>query len=209
VLAGDDVEQPVLLAVVLQALGAGQHGVVVGEDRGGPAVDRPHPGHQAVGWGPLDQLGDRPAAALGGDDQRAVLDEAAGVAQVLDVLAGGALAGAAAALDGLGAGGVEPDPVAIDHLGQVGPRPVAGGRRHLRGLLPLVDHRCVCRGDDRQQISPLDRVAGDDRHRPHDAGVARLDDVLHLHRLDDDHRARHAHRLAGGGGDPHDRSLER
>ena len=73
----DDVEQAVLLVVVAEALRARQHGVVVGEDRGGAAVDRADAADQAVGRRAGDQVVERPAAALGGDHQRAVLDERA------------------------------------------------------------------------------------------------------------------------------------
>ena len=70
-------EQPVGLAVVLDALRAGQHRVVVGHHRDRPAADRCRARHQPVGRGPLDQVLERPAAPLGGDDQRPVLHEGA------------------------------------------------------------------------------------------------------------------------------------
>ena len=53
-----------------------------------------------------DQVLDLAPAALGGDREAAVLDEGAGVDQVLDVLAGGAPAGRVAAGDRLAARGV-------------------------------------------------------------------------------------------------------
>ena len=89
-----------------------------------------------------DQLLDRAAAALRGDDERAVLDERARVAEVVDVLARGALAGLAAARDGVGPRGVEPDGVALAHLREIGADGVevdggcgfVGGRRRRRLL---------------------------------------------------------------------------
>ena len=48
------------------------------------------PGDQAVGRGVGDQILFRAPAALRGNGQRAVLDEAAGIDQVGDVLPGGA-----------------------------------------------------------------------------------------------------------------------
>ncbi len=105
-------EQPVLLAVVLLALGAGQHGVVVRHDDAAGvdvveqvAVHRADAGDQAVGRGAARSgrraVRRRRWAAM---DQRPVLDERARVAQVLDVLAGRALAGLPPALDGVGPG---------------------------------------------------------------------------------------------------------
>ena len=92
-------EHAVLLAVVLQPLRAGEHGVVVGHDDAARAlvaeqvaVDAADAGDQAVGGRALDQILERAPAALGGDRQRAVLDERARVAEVVDVLARGALA---------------------------------------------------------------------------------------------------------------------
>ena len=94
-----------------RALGAGEDRVVVGEDGAGAvllaeqlAVDAGGSGDQAVGRGPLEQLAHLAAAPLGGDREPAVLDEAPGVDQILDVLAGGAAAALVAALDGLGPG---------------------------------------------------------------------------------------------------------
>ena len=87
----------------------GQDGVVVGEDRAGGAlaeqlaVDPGGAADQPVGGGALDQLLELAAAALGGDREAAVLDEAAGVDEVGDVLARRAAAGRVAPLDGLGA----------------------------------------------------------------------------------------------------------
>ena len=78
-------------------LGAGQHRVVVGQDGGGPAVDRADAGHQAVGRRPGDQVVDDRRRRWAAMASGAVLDQRAGVEQVGDVLPGGALPGAPAA----------------------------------------------------------------------------------------------------------------
>ena len=105
-LALGQLEQAVLLAVVLEALGAGQDRVVVRRHDDGSAVDPSDAADQPVGRGPGDEVLDVAPPALGGDGQRGELHEAARVKEVLDVLAGGALAGAAPALDRIGAGRV-------------------------------------------------------------------------------------------------------
>ena len=102
-----DLEQPVLLQVIAHPLGAGEDGVVVGHDDRRRAVDRGGAGDEPIGRRALDQLLLWAPALLGGEDQRSVLDEAAGVDQVVEVLARGAPALLVALGDGLGAGGVE------------------------------------------------------------------------------------------------------
>ena len=88
-----ELEEAVLLAVVHLALGAGQDGIVVRQHgAAGPfvveevAVDPPDAGHQAVGRRVGDEVLGAAARPLGGDDEAAVLLEAVGVAEVLDVL---------------------------------------------------------------------------------------------------------------------------
>ncbi len=100
-----DLEQAVLLEVVSHPLGAGEHRVVVGHGDRGMAVDLADAGHQAVRRGAPDQLVLVAAGLLGGEDQRAVLDEGAGVEEVLEVLAGRAAVLVVALLGRLGAGG--------------------------------------------------------------------------------------------------------
>ena len=70
----------------------------------------------------FDQVLERAAPPLRRDHQRAVLDEGAGIAQVLDVLARGALTGLAPARDRLGPRRIESDRVALH-----APRPGRGG----------------------------------------------------------------------------------
>src|ERR1700753_3217943 len=93
-----------------------QDRVVVGEDRAAGAlaeelaVDRRGAADEAVGGGPGDQVVDRAPPALGGDRVAAVLDEAALVDQVGEVLAR------------------RPPARRVTLLDRIGPRPVLGQR---------------------------------------------------------------------------------
>ena len=95
--SGGQIEDAVGFGMVAHALRSGQHGVVVGHhDRLGRRspepvrADRGQAGDQTVGRGVGDQVVFRAPAALRGNRQRAVLDEAVGVDQVGDVLPRGA-----------------------------------------------------------------------------------------------------------------------
>jgi hypothetical protein len=90
-------EQAVALAVVEHALGAGEHGVVVGHHRHRGAVDGAGAGDQAVGRGLPLQLVERPPAALCRHGKGAVLGEAAFIEEVGEVLARAAQAASMAA----------------------------------------------------------------------------------------------------------------
>ena len=115
----------------------------------------PRPDDQPVGRRPGDQVVDRPAAALRGDDQRAVLDERPRVAEVLDVLPRRALPGRPAAGHHVRPGRVEPDGVAVEHLTEVGPDPVeiqpraAGLLRHGHVQRLEEGQRVACRSSSR------------------------------------------------------------
>ena len=89
--SGGQVEDAVGLGVVAHALRPGQNGVVVGQPRRslGPTDGR-QARDQAVGRGVGDQVLLGAPTALRGDRQRAVLDEAARIDQVGDVLPRGA-----------------------------------------------------------------------------------------------------------------------
>ena len=89
----DQLEEPVLLAVVHLALGAGQDGIVVRQHGAARpflveevAVDPADAGDEAVGRRVGDEVLGAPARPLGGDDEPAVLLEGVRVAEVLDVL---------------------------------------------------------------------------------------------------------------------------
>jgi hypothetical protein len=58
-----------------RALGAGEHGVVVGQHGARAAVDPCRACDEAVGWGARDQVGEFAAKPLSGDREPAVLDE--------------------------------------------------------------------------------------------------------------------------------------
>ena len=169
-----ELEQAVLLAVVLHALRARQHGVVVGHgDATGAlgaeqvAVDRADAADEAVGRRVGDEIGEVTPAALSGDHERAVLDERPVVDEVGDVLPRRAPASLAAPSDGVGAGLVEAGDVPLDRLGEVGADTARGGvlRRVVRG----VHVRCV---DDRfehgEPVAGHDRGPHGDEHLDHD-----------------------------------------
>ena len=121
----DQLEQPVLLAMAEHALRAGQHRVVVRQHRARAAiaeqiaVDASGPGDEAVGGRALDQLAQLSSAALGGDREPPVLDEAPGVDEVGDVLARRPGSGRVAALDRLRSRLVTRRRPPCEHLGQV------------------------------------------------------------------------------------------
>ena len=92
----DDVEETILLAVPHDPLGSRQHRVVVREHRAVRALLADecavHPsgtGDEPVGRCATDEIVDAAPAALRRDRQAAVLDEAAGVAQVVQIFARG------------------------------------------------------------------------------------------------------------------------
>ncbi len=219
-LALGQLEEAVLLAVVLQALRAGEHSVVVRHDDDGVAVDGPGAADHPVGGGAGDELVELATPPLGGDHRGPVLDEAALVEEVGDVLAGGALAAAPPSLDGLGPGRVEPDLVPCPHLRQVGAlrigRRTARLARRRRG--PAVARSGICcgpvarsplvEGDAGQQVALLHRIALGDQQLRDDAGGGCLDRVLHLHRLDDDELAAGLHGLSHARREADDRALQ-
>ena len=183
-----DAQHAVGLGVVAHALRAGQHGGVVGHHHGarglGPedgAVDAADARHHAVGGRVGDQVFQRAPARLRGNGQRAVFDEAALVAQILDVLARAAAALRVALGHGLRSGRVQRVGVALGHALQVGAdvvKVVCGG---VFG--PRV--RLAFDGFEHQQRLALRQIAaGHGQQARHAAGVRRGDDVLHLHRFE-------------------------
>src|SRR6202000_3430412 len=83
------------------------------------AADRADAPDQAVGRRALDQLLAGAPLLLSGEHERAVLDEAADVQEVVEVLARGAPALGVAPAHGLGPAVVAADLVALVNLGEV------------------------------------------------------------------------------------------
>ncbi len=210
-----ELEQAVLLAVVLHALRAGEDRVVVGHgDAARPfpaeevAVDRADAADQAVGGRVGDEVGEVAPAALGGDHQRAVLDERAVVDEVGDVLPRRAPVAVAAPGDGIGPGLVEPDAVALDRLGEIGSQCSAVAHRGPSRLVRLIGH-------------VGDRLEHDESIAGHDGGpdadqqlgdapvLGRRDIVMHLHRLDEHQHGARSDDVARRHLERHDRALQR
>ena len=176
-----ELEQAVLLAVVLQALGAGEHGVVVRHrdavrvpGREQLAVDGADAADQAVGRACGDEVLELATAALGGDDERAVLDERALVDEVGDVLPRRAPCPAPATRHGVGAGFVEAD--SWRSTTRRGRRARPGHLLAGDGVQHLLGVRRRRRGSAGDQLVEQDEaVAGDDggtdgdQHLVHDA----------------------------------------
>ena len=143
----------------------------------------PIAGDQAVGRRARDQLVHGRAGALGGDGERPVLDEGAGVAEVGDVLAGRAVARGPAAADRVGPG-VANDGLPTLELLQLRtaladrPPGVAGRRETDRTWADPA------RLDRHQRVVHTDGVT--DRHRDgaDRAGRRSVHHVLELHGLD-------------------------
>ena len=192
-------EQPVALAVVEEALRAGQHGVVVGHDRDTRAlgtelarIDAAGAGDQPVGRRVALQVVQAAPAALRRHREGAVLEQAAGVEQIVDVLARSAPALRMAPLHGLGAGLVAEQPAPVEHGLQIGARARRVGRRRGRRR-----HRGRDAGLQLdQQRAFADHVAHGRADGAHDAGFAGLQRHLHLHRLEQQQCLTGTHRLA-------------
>ena len=160
-------------------------------DRSAPnvvAVDAADAGDHAVGRRVADQVVELAPAALRRERERAVLDEAAGVAEIGDVLARGAQAEGVALGDGVGPAGVGEQRLARAQLEQVGAQGVRVG---VAARVPsAVGADGGGRAQRRQHRSRLDDVADVVAQRFDHAVARRMDLVLHLHRLDDgDERA--------------------
>ena len=150
---------------------------------------------------------ERAAPALRGHDERRVLDEAAGVDEIGDVLARGSLPGGAPAGDGVGAAVVEPDVVPLDHLGEIGAHVVEIDRGVDRdGLAAVAPSPASTSTSGSPGITVSPTAIGERRD---DAGPLGRDDVLHLHRLEHHELLADAHGVALGHVDRHDRSLHR
>ncbi len=198
--------------MVHHALGTGEYRVVVADHhaacldvREQMAVDRADAGYQAVGRTGFDQLFQRTATALRGDRQRAIFDKTFGIAQVDNVFARGALAGFAAARDRIGPRIVQPDCVALPHFGQIVTLVIEIA--HWIRFDPRI--ALLRRLDEHDRVAFEQDVAWCDRNQAHDAARCRLDDVLHLHRLDHRHLLAGLHHVAFTHVDRHHRALHR
>src|SRR5258708_14950093 len=112
--------------MVLLALRAGEHGVVVRHQnalRSGfleqVAVDPSDPRDHPISRSILHEVFDGAPPPLRGNDQRTVLDEGAGVAKVVDIFASGALPGLAPARDSVGPRWVEAERMTLDHFRKI------------------------------------------------------------------------------------------
>ncbi len=134
----DKLEETVLLAMVHLALRAGENGIVVRQHGAARpffveevTVDPADTHDQSVGRGVGDEVVLGSARPLRGDDEPAVLVEAAGVAEVLDVLARRAPPAGVPAFRGGGTprieGGGHPGPQ-LGQLGAIRGRISSGGR---------------------------------------------------------------------------------
>ena len=197
-------EQAILLAVVLEPLGTGQHRVVVGHDDGAMTVDRADASDEPVRRRAPDQLVDVAATALGSDDERPVLDEASVVAEVVNVLSRRALPSSAASLDSVRARLVVPEGVPLEDLGQVGPQVI--GSPGVLGSLAFPRDRALLEND--QGLARHHGVGHGHVDLADEAGGGRLDGMLHLHRLDDDHLLPGAHEIALADIDADDRPVQ-
>ena len=190
------------------ALRAGEDGVVVRHRDDRVAVDRADAADEPVGRRALDELLERAAAALRGDDERRVLDEGAVVDEVGDVLARGAAPGRRGAARRRRAGGGR-----ARRRGGRGPRRDRGARdrgRRRRDASPLPaapTSRALSIGSSASPgmtVVPTPTAIAVDH-----AGDVGGDDVLHLHRLEHDELLPGAHLVALADVDRDDRALHR
>jgi len=198
--------------VVHVTLGAGEHGIVVGNHHAARVlgaefvgVDGGDARDQAVGRRVHDEIVDLAAATLRGDRQRAVFDERAVVDQLGDVLPRGALVGLAAALDRGRAVLIEGDGVAGDQFGEIRADVI-----EIDGL--FLDHVMgidLCRFEiqDGLVLHQGDANTGD--HLRHLAAVRRRHQVLHLHGFEHGDLLAGAHEVAFPHLDRNDRALQR
>ena len=182
-----EAEEPVHLAMVGGALGAGEYGVVVCHDQATRtrrakrcAVDVACSGDESVGGAAFDEILHLAAPALRGERERAVFDERAGIAKRRDVLAGGPLAFLAAPGDGGRTRLVERDRVTLDHLGKIGTHGRGVDGKHAAAYRAVA---CAERDDGERTIRGDDLVARDANFLYDSCGRSD-DDVFHLHRID-------------------------
>ena len=198
-------EEPVLLAVVLVPLRAGQHHVVVRRHDDRVAVDAGDAADQAVGRGVADEVVEVAATPLSRNRERPVLDEGSGIDEVGQVLTGGALTASVAAANCVGPGRVPPELVAPLDGGQIGS---VGDRMSDIGVLRRVvlDQGRIDRDQD---LAGTHRVAH--RHSNVDDLARHLgdDEMLHLHGLEHGEGLPGANTVAGDDFERDDSGLHR
>src|SRR5262249_19780854 len=150
-----------------------------------------------------DQLLDRTAAPLGGDRERAVLDEGARVAEIGHVLAGSPLPGRAPPGDGIGARRIPGELLAPHRLRQVATYLVEVDLLRRRGAGGLVGALV----DDDEGALLEHRVADVYQDLSYHAADARPHDVLHLHGFHHEQLRAGVHDIALAYIDAHDGAL--
>ncbi len=170
---------------------------------------------EAVGGGVLDQVVERPTAALRGDHEGAVLDERAVVDEVGEVLAGRASPALPTPCHRRRSARVEPSFVAFDDIGEVGARhrlPVLAGRLGRDGSVLAV---AVTVGDGHDGLVEHEQAVTDEDRRAHggqhlvDRARCRCEHfMVHLHRLDQGEYVAPLHRGAPLDEHPDDRALQ-
>ena len=159
--AFDDIEQSILLAMPHHPLRPREHCVVVGEhgavrtllaDQFG--VDARDAGDESVGGCAVHEVVDAATPALRRDRETAVLDEAALVAQICEILAGSPASGGVTCMDDVGAAVVLNQAPATECFGEIGAdevmlllgHPMSLGApvscRHLHSAHPRCEGRC-------------------------------------------------------------------
>ena len=205
-------EHAVDLLVVHVALGARQHGVVIGDHHAacafGPeflGVHRRNAGDQPVRRRVLDQVLDLAAAALRGNRKRAVFDKRAGIDELGNVLARGALVGLAPPLDCARPVLVTRDGMPRIQLGEISADMVEIDLDFFRDIVVVEFDRLQVQ--DRLALHQGGAaVAGDLRHL---AAMRRVDQMLHLHGFQHRNLLAGSHQVAFGDIDGDDGSLQR
>ena len=202
-------EQAVLLLVAQEALRTGEHGVVVRHRHHGTTVHRADAADEPVGRRPLDELLERAAPALRGDDERPVLHERSLVdadrrrspARSADPRRDAERPRRCADRHECARGGRD--------TAARSARAAAASAAAASSSAPTVADR-ACGGSERQQRLPLPDCRSDRHHHLlHDTAALGGDDVLHLHRLEDCDLLSWSHDITGAYVDRDDRPLYR
>ena len=177
-------EHTVGFLMIACALGAGQHGVVVGHDDAtrflramGLDIDGADARDHAIRRGVGDQVVQTAAAGLRGNGQRAIFHEAAFITQLPDVFAGGATPLGVALGHGGAPVGVPQKCVAVLHGFQV----ISDHIQILLGLLPGILQGHFHRLQHQQQFIGGNVAARRDHHCLDATRSFSQDHVFHFH----------------------------